>query len=153
GSQTEMRSFAQDSQSYAARNPAMGFLNGWVALDSADALADQGRWNEAIDSYTQAIKLGGEYWTAYRRRANAYYAMQRWYEAIADGRQAEVLFPQNSEVLRLLAMANAQNHNPVDSIGWLTLLFQFEGLDATTGQLVASNRQELIDQHKGNAKT
>jgi tetratricopeptide (TPR) repeat protein len=151
GSQAEMRRFAQSSQEFTNRNPAMRFLNGWVALDTGDALAEGNRWNDAIASYSEALKAGGEYWVTYRRRANAYYALQRWGDAVADGRRAEVLFPDNSDVLRLLAWASAEQHHPVDAIGWLALLMNFEPPDASIIGLLMTDRQDLIAQGKANA--
>jgi len=150
GSQTEMRSFARSSQDYADRNPSMRFLNGWIALDTGDALADGNHWNEAVAAYSEALKSGGEYWVSYRRRANAYYSLQRWDDAVVDGRRAEELFPDNVEVLRLLAWASAKQHRPVDAIGWLSLLLMFETPDASTFSLLQIDQQDLIKQGKSN---
>jgi tetratricopeptide (TPR) repeat protein len=102
-------------QYYAPQNPAMQFLKGWVTLDEGDTLADQHKWPEAIDKYTQAIQLGGEYWTSYRRRSAAYYATQQWQKAVADGMRANDLYP-NSESLKLLAFATARLDQPDASI-------------------------------------
>jgi tetratricopeptide (TPR) repeat protein len=151
GSQAEMRRFAQSSQEFTNRNPAMRFLNGWVALDTGDALAEGKHWHDAIAAYSEALKAGGEYWVTYRRRANAYYALQRWGDAVADGRRAELLFPDNSDVLRLLAWASAKQHDPVDAIGWLSLLMVFEPPDASMFGLLATDQQDLIAQGKTNA--
>ena len=143
GSQEEMRSFADSSQAYVAKNPEMRFLKGFPLWDAGDGLADRKEWSRAIVYYTQALKVGGEYHTPYRRRANAYFAMGRYEEAVRDAESANALFPDNPEVLDLLAVASAQSGHYSDTIRWMTLYFKFELPDEQRTQIMKEAASRL----------
>jgi tetratricopeptide (TPR) repeat protein len=150
GSRQQMQQLADSSQYYAEQNPAMQFLKGWVTLDEGDDFADVGKWPDAIDKYTQAIAMGGEYWTSYRRRAAAYYAMQQWQKAVDDGTRANDLYPENSESLRLLAFATAQLEEPEPSILYVADYLRFEMPEQELFALAKSDQALLKKQGKEN---
>jgi len=143
GSREEMKKFSEASQAYAGKNPAMTFLKAFIPMDIAVDAEDAGQPEQAISYYTQAVKEGGEYWTTYRRRAGAYARMQRWDQALADAKRANQLFPDNSEVLQLLATAAAQTGDPTASLNWLVLYTKFEVPGSSVAQLVAIDRRAL----------
>ena len=148
GTRQEMQQLAETSQYYAAQNPAMHFLKGWVTLDEGDDLADAGKLPDAVTKYTQAIQEGGEYWTTYRRRAHAYFAMQQWQKAVDDGIRADNLYPGYSENLRLLAFATARNSQPDASILYLADYMRFDMPDPGLFELLKSDQAELKAQGK-----
>ena len=150
GTRQEMQQLADSSQQYAADNPAMRFLKGWVTLDEADDLADAGKWQDAVDKYTQAIQIGGEYWTTYRRRANAYYAMQQWQKAVDDGIRSDELYPGYSETLKLLAYATAHNSQPDASTLYLADYLRHDTPQPELFALLKSDQAELKAQGKEN---
>ncbi len=150
GSQDAMRQFAVQSQYYARQNPAMQFLLGWVALDSGDNLADQGKLQAAIEDYTQALKAGGEYWVVYRRRASAFYAMGRWNQALGDATRAQELFPDYSGILALLAWTTARLDQPDKSIPWIGRYMAYEMPDPTLMQLFAADQAAMKGQRVEN---
>jgi tetratricopeptide (TPR) repeat protein len=148
GTRQDMQQLADSSQYYAAQNPAMQFLKGWVTLDEGDDLADAGKWQDAVAKYTQAIAVGGEYWTTYRRRANAYNVMHLWQKAVDDGIRADNLYPGNSETLKSLAFATAHNSQPDASILYLADYMRFEMPDPALFDLLKSDQAELKAQGK-----
>ena len=150
GTRQEMQQLADSSQYYAPQNPAMQFLKGWVLLDESDDLEETGKRPEAIEKYTQAIQTGGEYWTSYRRRAAAYYAMNEWQKAVADGMRANELYPGNSESLALLAFATARLDQPDASILWLSEYLRYEMPDPRSFELLKSDQVQLKAQGKQN---
>jgi len=136
GSQEAMREFAVASQDYAARNRAMRFLLGWVALDSGDALAgQQGKEQQAIDDYTRALQAGGDYWMAYLRRAEAFYDLGQMKDSLRDATRAQELFPGYYETLRLLAYTTAFVNQPDKSIVWVSEFMRFEPTSSNMEQL------------------
>jgi tetratricopeptide (TPR) repeat protein len=150
GTRQEMQQLADSSQYYAPQNPAMQFLKGWATLDEGDDFADSGKWPQAIERYTQAIQTGGEYWTSYRRRAAAYFAMQQWQKAVADGMRANELYPGNSESLSLLAFATNRLEQPDASILWLSEYLRYEMPDPRSFELLKSDQVMLKAQGKQN---
>lgn len=150
GTRQEMQQLADSSQYYAEQNPAMHFLKGWVALDEGDDLADSGKWQEAIEKYTQALQLGGEYWTSYRRRARAWYAIQQWQKAVEDGQRSDHLYPEYSETLKLLALATARLEEPEPSILYSAEYLRYEMPDPEIFALLKPNQQMLKAQGKQN---
>jgi len=148
GTRQEMQHLADSSQYYAAQNPAMRFLKGWVTLDEGDDLADAGKWQDAVAKYTQAIAVGGEYWTTYRRRANAYFAMQQWQKAVDDGIRADNLYPGYSENLKLLAFATARNSQPDASTLYVADYLRFDMPDPGMFDLLKSDQADLKAQGK-----
>lgn len=150
GTRKQMQQFADSSQEYAPENPAMQFLEGWVTLDEGDDLADQGQWPSAVEKYSQAIQTGGEYWTAYRRRAAAWYAMQQWQKAVDDGTRSNDLYPGYSETLVLLASATGRLNEPEPSILYLGEYMRYEMPQPELMDLLKSDQAELKAQGKQN---
>jgi len=150
GSQSQMQQFADSSQYYEAQNPALQFLKAWVPLDQGDEFFEHSQLPQALDQYTQAVQAGGEYWTSYRRRARAYYAMHEWQKAVDDAAHSNALYPDNSENLRVLAFAAYRLNNPEASILYLGDLLRFEMPDPETAQLLSSDQALLKSQGKEN---
>jgi tetratricopeptide (TPR) repeat protein len=150
GTRQAMQQLADSSQYYATQNPAMQFLKGWVALDEGDDFADQHKLQDAVEKYTQAIQLGGEYWTAYRRRAAAYYAMNQWQKAVDDSTRANDLYPGNSESLRLLAFATAELQEPEPSMLYVAEYLRYETPEPVLFDLTKWDQAELKAQGKTN---
>src|ERR1700722_8620120 len=143
-----MQKFSDASQRYAAENPAMKFLKAWIPLDQGDDYADDNQWDHAIEEYTEALRVGGEYWTTYRRRAKAYFTIGDYPETIHDALHANQLFPQNSEVLRLLAMSTAQDDRPQACILWSATYLRFHLPDPAIFALVQNASKEMKAQGK-----
>jgi tetratricopeptide (TPR) repeat protein len=143
GTREAMQALADSSQDYATQNPAMQFLKGWVSLDEGDDLADRGQWPAAVDKYTEALRTGGEYWTTYRRRANAYFAMQQWQKALEDGTRSNDLYPEYSETLKMLAFATARLREPEASILWLGDYMRYEMPEPDLFELLKADNDEL----------
>src|ERR1700722_6588998 len=150
GTHQEMQQFADSSQYYTDQNPAMQFLKGWVSLDEGDDFANIGKWPEAIEKYTQALQLGGEYWTSYRRRARAWYAIHQWQKAVEDGQRSDHLYPEYSETLKLLALATARLEEPEPSILYSAEYLRYEMPDPEIFALLKPNQQMLKAQGKQN---
>ena len=148
GSREAMQKFSDASQRYAAENPAMKFLKAWIPLDQGDDYADDNQWDHAIEEYTEALRVGGEYWTTYRRRAKAYFTIGDYPETIHDALHANQLFPQNSEVLRLLAMSTAQDDRPEACILWSATYLRFDLPDPAIFALVQNASKEMKAQGK-----
>ena len=58
--------------------------------------SDEGRNSEAIDEFTNAIKLDPKYAYAYYNRGNSYYALKKYNKAIADYTEAIALDPKDA---------------------------------------------------------
>jgi len=145
-----MQQLADSSQAYSYKNPAIQFLKGWVSLDQGEGLLADDHDDEAVKLHTQAIAEGGEYWTAYRYRGDAYYAMGDWDSAVRDLTHANRLFPGNSRVVMFLAFATARQKNPEASIIWTSQYLMLENPDEEFFRLNEANRRELKAQGKEN---
>ena len=66
-------------------------------FSAATELQDQGRWEEAIREYGEAIRLDPEYPMAHESRGRAYHDLGMYEEAIQDYDQAIRLNPQSSD--------------------------------------------------------
>ncbi|MGH7812475.1 MAG: hypothetical protein ACREQI_00530 [Candidatus Binataceae bacterium] len=129
-SREAIRQLADSSQQYAAVNPSMSFLKGWPAIEIGDEFKTENKLQAAAAYYTEALKLGGDYWLAYCRRAQAYYAMQRWNDALRDATRANELFPNNLESIKLIATASARLNRPAQSILAIADWVLFEPMDS-----------------------
>jgi tetratricopeptide (TPR) repeat protein len=148
GSRQQMQTLADTSQYYLPQNPGMQFLKAWIPLDEGDDFADGSHWAEAIQKYTQALETGGEYWTTYRRRAHAYYALQQWQKAFDDAMRSNQLYPENSENLAMLAFAANRLENPEASVLYLADYLRFEIPEPQTADLLTSDQALLKAQGK-----
>jgi tetratricopeptide (TPR) repeat protein len=143
GSREAMQKFIDGSQQYATQNPSMNLLKAWVPMDVGDAYAGENQWDQASKAYTEALQAGGEYWRAYGRRANAYRNSGKLKEAIHDALRANQLCPQNSKVLKLLAMLTAQDDRPEASILWSSTYLRFEMPDPEIFATIQISEQQM----------
>jgi len=150
GARAAMAKFAEEAQEYSAENPSNRFLLAWLPLDQGDDFADNHQWYEAISYYNQALKVGGEYWTTYRRLANAYIEITNYKEALRAALRANQLYPQNSEVLRMLAIASSSDDRPEACVLWSSQYLRFELPDPLIFQIAQQSAQELKAQGKSN---
>jgi tetratricopeptide (TPR) repeat protein len=105
GSETAMAKFANDSQVYIGNNPELAVLEGYVAWNMALGLDEAGKSEEAIRAETEALKRGGDYWEFYHQRGRYLAALGRWPEALRDLNRANLLMPQDADVLHWRAFA------------------------------------------------
>ncbi|HUO05847.1 MAG TPA: hypothetical protein VMU16_11690 [Candidatus Binataceae bacterium] len=142
GSYDEMQQFAEASQSYASDNPAMQYLKGWIAIDTGDDLAAKKQPQAAIDSYTHALEVGGDYWLTYRRLAETFYTMGKWNDALHDAIRSNELFPDNLDTLKLLAFSTAKLDQTDASIKWLGryLMYDIGDMDVMALMKVESDK-------------
>ena len=73
-------------------------LTSWDYLLRGNRAADEGRHSEAIDEFTNAIKLDPKFAYAYNNRGNSYYALKEYDKVIADYTEAIALDPKDAEV-------------------------------------------------------
>jgi tetratricopeptide (TPR) repeat protein len=103
GSYDAMAKFAADAQKYAAQNPRLVCLKGYVDADLAAKAYGGGNPRKAIGLYNQALEEGGDYSAGYLYRGNTYSGLQRYDDALEDLSRANRLRPQNPNVLSSLA--------------------------------------------------
>jgi len=63
--------------------------------------ADLGHFDKAIDDFSNAVRLNGNYATAYISRANAYAKLEKYNEAYSDFAIAQKLSPKNLSIYAL----------------------------------------------------
>ncbi len=73
-------------------------LTPWDYLPRANRAAAEGRHSEAIDEFTNALKLDPKYAYAYYNRGNSYYELTEYDKAIADYTEAIALDPKDAAV-------------------------------------------------------
>ena len=83
-----------------------------LVQDSIEALLRQGielfmagRYTEAIGKFVEVVRRDPRSWTAFLYMARSYVATGAWGEALASGRKALELAPNNGEVVTALAEA------------------------------------------------
>jgi tetratricopeptide (TPR) repeat protein len=150
GSRDAMEKFAGDAMEYVDENPALRFVNAWLPMDEGDGYGTNRQWYDAINSYKQALKVGGEYWNAYLRLAEAYVQVTDYKNALRAALRANELFPQRSDVLRVLAVASSNDNRPEACVLWASSYLRFEMPDPIIMQLAQQSAQELKAQGKGN---
>jgi len=124
---------------------------GWPAIEIGDEFKARNNLPAAVAYYTQALKLGGEYWLAYSRRASAYYAMQRWEAALQDATRADERFPFNLESIKRLAKSNARLNRPVQATLAIADWVAFEPMDSDAYLL--NSAEEVALQARGGKET
>jgi len=101
GSYEEMERFAQESAPYAARNPRIRALQGFVDWDRGRVLESDGQKAEAIEAYGRALRYGNFWQFRYERGELYFYDNQdkKAKEALDDLNAALVQYPQNADAL------------------------------------------------------
>ncbi|HYK66088.1 MAG TPA: DUF4034 domain-containing protein [Patescibacteria group bacterium] len=116
GSYDAMAEFAADAQKYAAQNPRLVCLKGWVDSALAGEASRDGNPNKAIRLYNKALEEGGDYSAFYLYRGNTYSRIRRFDDALEDLNRANRLRPQNPHVLDSLAYVYYGLTRPQDAL-------------------------------------
>ena len=88
-----LQAFAAAAQAYAEANPRLKFLHGFIFMDRGQLLSHDKRFEEAVQAHTQALSYG-DYWRFRYERADTYWRMNRYPEALEDVTRAIALYPQ-----------------------------------------------------------
>ena len=102
-------SAARDSFEHAVKLPASypdTLPNAWNNLGLLDTR--EGRTEQAIGCFQQALRLSPDYWIALENLGNAYRQQQRWVQAQATLARALAIRPQDPEANYSLGMVFAQ---------------------------------------------
>ncbi|MEM0149693.1 MAG: RNase H family protein [Candidatus Micrarchaeaceae archaeon] len=81
-------------------------------------LFEEEKFNEAIEEYTQAIKIYGEYANAYFNRALAYTILKKWYNAERDLRFVLKIEPKSVDAPLLLGEIAEENNDLQSARFW-----------------------------------
>jgi tetratricopeptide (TPR) repeat protein len=98
GSYREMEDFAAESDALVDRNPRLRALHGFPAWDRADVLARQKDTAGALEQFDIALSFG-DFWQFRLDRAELYYRLDRYKEALEDLDRAQIQRPQYVEML------------------------------------------------------
>jgi len=96
GSYEEMQAFANAAQTYAQASPRLKFLNGFIYVDQGQMLSHDKHFERAVQAHTQALSHG-DYWQFRYERADTYWRMNRYPEALEDVSRAIALYPQAAD--------------------------------------------------------
>jgi tetratricopeptide (TPR) repeat protein len=98
GSYKEMEQFAEESAPYAAHNPRIRALGGFVDWDRGRVLESDGLKDKAITAYGRALRSGN--YSRFRfERADLYWHLDRYEEAMADLNIALLQEPHHAQAL------------------------------------------------------
>jgi tetratricopeptide (TPR) repeat protein len=98
GSYDAMTRFAEESGPYAARNPRIRALGGFVEWDRGRVLEKAGRNAEAIKAYERAMQFG-DFWMFRFERGDLYFHADQNKEAAEDLTRGLAQYPQNADAL------------------------------------------------------
>jgi tetratricopeptide (TPR) repeat protein len=98
GSYAAMTRFAEESAPYAARNPRIRALGGYVYWDRGRVLEKEGRKAEAIEAYGRAMQYG-DLWLFRFERGELYFYADKNKEAAEDLTRVLVQYPQHADAL------------------------------------------------------
>jgi tetratricopeptide (TPR) repeat protein len=98
GSYDEMARFAEESARYAARNPRLGALRGFVDWDRGRILEAKGLKAQAIKAYDRALAFG-DFWQFRYDRGDLYFHNHQELKAVEDLDRVLVQNPQNTDAL------------------------------------------------------
>ena len=98
GSYQEMARFAKESAPYAARNPRIQALRGFVDWDRGRVLEGRGLEDQAIKAYGRALRFG-DFWRFRHERAELYWRKDRYKEAMGDLNIVLLQNPQHEDAL------------------------------------------------------
>lgn len=85
------------AQKPGRRTPAPKDKGSEALIDAGDKLADERKWNEAIDAYLLATRVDPQSADAYVGLGDAYMGVGKWTEALAAYKKAVVLNPQSAD--------------------------------------------------------
>jgi len=95
-------------------------------LAEADRLADQKRWNEAIETYGAALKVNPGSAEANIKLANAFMSTGQWKEAVAAYKEGIRVEPRNADAYYALGSAYNQMRQHGDAFGPLVRAVQLD---------------------------
>ena len=98
GSYEAMAKFAAESAPYAAHNPRIKALSGFMDWDRGRVAEGDGQNGDAIEAYQRALEFG-DYWQFREERGTYYSAIDQDEEALADFNKALEEYPQNDDLL------------------------------------------------------
>lgn len=98
GSYGAMMKFAEESAPYAARNPRIRALAGFVDYDQARVLQKEGKKAEAVAAYGRALSHG-DFWQFRYERGDLYFRADQNKEALEDLNRAVEQNPQDPDAL------------------------------------------------------
>lgn len=98
GSYKEMTRFAQESAPYAAKNPRIRALGGFVDWDKGRVLERDGNKAEALNAYNRALQFG-DYWEFRYARGLLHWRLKQNKEALEDLNSALVQSPQDPDAV------------------------------------------------------
>jgi tetratricopeptide (TPR) repeat protein len=98
GSYTEMMRFAKESAPYAARNPRIRALGGFVDWDKGRVLERDGHKAEAMEAYSRAVGFGNFCEFRYER-GELFWRTKRNKAALEDLNSALLQCPQHADAL------------------------------------------------------
>jgi uncharacterized protein len=98
GSYKAMTEFAEECAPYAARNPRINALAGFVDYDRGRVLEKAGKKAEAIKAYGRALSHG-DFWQFRYERGDLYFHADRDKEALEDLNKAVGQNPQDADAL------------------------------------------------------
>lgn len=98
GSYEAMAKFAQESAPYAAHNPRIKALKGFVDWDKGRNFEGRGQNGDAIEAYQRALQFG-DLWDFREERGTYYSRIDQNEDALEDFNRALTQFPQNDDIL------------------------------------------------------
>ncbi|HUO05848.1 MAG TPA: DUF4034 domain-containing protein [Candidatus Binataceae bacterium] len=98
-----MAKVAEDAQKYVGQNPRLKYLKGIADEDQASEALYQQKYDAAVKFYTQAIEKAGDSWSYYQKRAEAYYALRQFDNALSDLNHAHALLPESPRTIKYRA--------------------------------------------------
>ena len=118
GSYDAMDKFANESQVRVAQNPTLKYLLGFPAMEQAQDLQLDEKWEPTIALLNHAIEVGGDWAEFYVVRGQALYELKRYDDALADFQCANDLMPDDAENLEMLALTAHLLNKPNDALGF-----------------------------------
>ena len=99
GSYNQMQEFVDDAERFASVNPDLKKLKAVILADKASMMMYQDQYDEAIQLYTEALRIS-EKAKYYARRGDCYYNQTQYKKALDDYDHAISLDPMNPDYLR-----------------------------------------------------
>jgi tetratricopeptide (TPR) repeat protein len=98
GSYDAMAKFAAESAPYAAKNPRINALRGFVDWDKGRVFERMGKIGDAIESYQRALNTGN-YWQFHYDRGQYLFRADKNEDALEEFNAVLAQYPQNADAL------------------------------------------------------
>ena len=116
-----------------------------------DDFFDAGKYDQAAESYQQAVKLRSDYAEAYLNLGETYFNLGRYDEAITADNKAISLNSNSADAYRALGLAQLHKNNLADAVAALKHANQLNGADAETkNALSLAYYDEGVDAYNAN---